>query len=337
MSLFLKQLSLLTGSGLSLDRSLKIIEAQKLDKKLTRALASINNDLDRGLSVYEAFYHKQKAFSPMLLAFIKSGDESGRLDKVLDDLSAYTEEESKNRAVVNQAMAYPIILLFVTLAIVVVITRFILPTFVDVFAASGTELPLMTRVLIGISLFFRSYGLIFLIFLLILIFSMKILRKDQTFKEKTDSLAFKYLPFKKTRMLAFEYQFSSLLYILRAGDVGITTSLLIIRDSFTNDYIRMKIDGIIKDLLYGKRLSYSLEKAEIFTPLLISMVRIGEDSSQMLQALEKASDYYKNDYIYRLRRTSALIEPVMIIIMSLMVGFVVFAVAIPIFDSVNAI
>ena len=117
LSLFLKQLSLLLSSGIGLDKSLYIIEKQNLDNKLTKALASINKDLDSGYSIYEAFYNNKKSFDPLIIAFIKSGDESGKMAEILDELSFYIEEDSKNKTAFKQALIYPIILLLVCIAI----------------------------------------------------------------------------------------------------------------------------------------------------------------------------------------------------------------------------
>ncbi len=337
LSLFLKQLSLLIDSGIGLDTSLKIIENQNVDKKLTKALHNINTDLDNGLSLYEAFYNNRQSFNPMILAFIKSGDESGRLAEVLDQLSSYMDEDSKNKSVIKQAMTYPILLLFVTIAIVTIVTSFVLPTFEDVFASSGQSLPFGTKLLMGFSTFLSNYGILILLFIAIIIISILVLRKDDKAQYHIDKFLYKHLPFKKLRLLGIEYQFTSLLYILRAGDVGIVNSLFIIRDSFNNAYIKNIVDQIISEVSRGVRFADSLTNSNTFSPLFISMVRIGEDSSQMINSLKKSSEYYSNDYIYRLRRFFSMVEPVMTIIMSILVAFVVFSIAIPIFDSVNAL
>lgn len=154
---------------------------------------------------------------------------------------------------------------------------------------------------------------------------------------KLDKFNFLKLPFFKFRRLKLEYQFTSLLYILRRGDINIVSSLYIIKDSFTNTYIKMIIDELIIDLKNGYNLSSSLANKNIFSPLFLSMIKIGEDSGNLIESLKKSSEYYANDYIYKLRRMSQVAEPAIIIFMSLIVAFVVFSVAIPIFDSVNNI
>ena len=337
LSLFLKQLSLLLSSGIGLDKSLYIIEKQNLDNKLTKALASINKDLDSGYSIYEAFYNNKKSFDPLIIAFIKSGDESGKMAEILDELSFYIEEDSKNKTAFKQALIYPIILLLVCIAIVGLLVNFVLPTFQEVFDSSGQSLPKATIILINIANFFKDYGLVFMIFIVVIVISIFILRKDEVIRFKLDKFNFLKLPFSSFRRLKLEYQFTSLLYILRRGDINIVSSLYIIKDSFTNTYIKMIIDELIIDLKNGYNLSFSLANKNIFSPLFLSMIKIGEDSGNLIESLKKSSEYYANDYIYKLRRMSQVAEPAIIIFMSLIVAFVVFSVAIPIFDSVNNI
>lgn len=320
-----------------MDKSLSIIEKQNLDKKLTKVLVNINQDLDNGCSIYDAFCNNRKFFDPLIIAFIKSGDESGKMAEILDELSFYIEEDSKNKAVFKQALIYPIILLVVCIAIVGLLVNFVLPTFQDVFDSSGHSLPKATIILMEIANFFKDYGLVFMIFIVSIVISILILRKDKYMRFKLDKFNFLKLPFFKFRRLKLEYQLTSLLYILRRGDINIVSSLYIIKDSFTNTYIKMIIDELIIDLKNGYNLSSSLANKNIFSPLFLSMIKIGEDSGNLIESLKKSSEYYANDYIYKLRRMSQVAEPAIIIFMSLIVAFVVFSVAIPIFDSVNNI
>lgn len=337
MSLFLKQLSLLLNSGIAIDTSLKIIERQNIDKKLTKALSSVNKDLEKGLSIFDAFTKNEKYFSPMVIAFIKSGDKSGKFSEILDELSNYIGKEDKNKSTIKQAMTYPIVLFILTVLIVILLINLVLPTFQNLFNQSGQSLPASTRILLNISGFLNEYGILVLLFLGFIILSIIILRKDDEIRIKIDKIYFKKFPFRSLRQEKFEYQITSLLYILKSGDVEINDSLRLIRESFKNTYIKATIDEIIHDLDRGSSLANSITKQKDFSPLFKSMIEIGEDSGDLVEALKKSSEYYANDYIYKLKRIANLAEPTMIIFMSIIVGFVVFSIAIPIFDSINTI
>ena len=241
----------------------------------------------------------------------------------------------KNKSKIKQALTYPIILLIVTAFIVILIVSKVMPTFVSVFEENSTKLPLSTRILLDISNFLNKYGLVLILLFLIFFLIISYLRKIDKYRLKVDEFFFKFFIFKRFRLLNIEYQMASLLYILRKGDVSIIESIDIIKDSFKNYYLREKISKIKLNLSLGKSLSESLDEAEVFSNLFISMLRVGEDSGDMAGSLEKASDYFAKEYIFRLKKISSLAEPLLILFMSLIVAFVVFSVAIPMFESVN--
>lgn len=337
LSLFLKQLSLLTDSSVSLYDSLKIIIDQRLDKKLNKALVNVSLSLKNGDEAYEAFYKEEKSFGPIITSFIKSGDVSGNLSKILDELSTYMTEESKNKNKITEALIYPIILLFVTIGVVITILTKVMPTFIEVFEDSSKNLPLSTKILLNLGNFFNKNGINILLGFLFAIIIFYILRQKEEYKYKIDKFFFKSFLFRKFRILNMEYQISSLLYILRIGDVEIIESINIIKKSFKNLYLKEILSNVENSLKLGNNLSDSMEKEKVFTNLFIAMIKVGEDSGDMAKSLEKTSNYYANEYIYRLKRISSLFEPFLIIFMAFVVGFVVFSVAIPMFDTVNTI
>ena len=337
LSLFLKQLSLLINSSVSIYDSIMIIIDQRLDKKLNKALVNISLDLKNGNGAYEAFSKEEKSFGPIITAFIKSGDASGKMSEILDELSTYLNEESKNKNKIMEALIYPIILLIVTIVVVVIILTKVLPTFIEVFKDNGAKLPKPTKILLLISSFINENGLNILILVFILILSITILRKKKKYKFIIDKAIFNSIFLKKFRILNVEYQITSLLFILKKGDVDIIESIEIIKNSFNNLYLKSILNKVIHSLQLGNCLSDSLNNEKVFTKLFIAMIKVGEDSGEMTRSLKKASDYYANEYIYRLKRVSSMAEPFLILFMALIVGFVVFSVAIPMFDSVNNI
>lgn len=337
LSLFLKQLSLLINSSVSIYDSIMIIIDQRLDKKLNKALVNISLDLKNGNGAYEAFSKEEKSFGPVITAFIKSGDASGKMSEILDELSTYLNEESKNKNKIKEALIYPIILLIVTIVVVVIILTKVLPTFIEVFKDNGAKLPKSTKILLAISSFINKNGLNILILVFILILSITILRKKEKYKFIIDKAIFNSIFLKKFRILNVEYQITSLLFILKKGDVDIIESIEIIKNSFNNLYLKSILNKVIHSLQFGNSLSDSLSNEKVFTKLFIAMIKVGEDSGEMTRSLKKASDYYANEYIYRLKRASSMAEPFLILFMALIVGFVVFSVAIPMFDSVNNI
>ena len=335
MSLFLNELSLLLNSGISLYQSLVIIKKQGTDKRVSKAIGLVIDGLDRGLDSYDAFYLARDYFSPLVLAFIKTGIKTSSLGKILKDLSDFIFEESKNKSTVKQAMTYPILVLVVSIMVIIAIIKFVMPSFVEIFESSEMILPLPTRVLLAISYFFGEYYL--LIFLVISLFVLiyLLLRTDHKRKVKIDKFIFTRGPFKEINRLRVEYQLTSIYYILKSGNIETIYSFDILADSFKNTYVKERLIGVKNSVNKGLSLTKAFKEAGVFSPLLLSMVEIGEETSSLDTSIKNANDYFVNEYIYKIKRMTSLAEPVLIIIMGLLVAFVVFSVSIPMFDSIN--
>lgn len=337
LSLFLKQLSLLLNSGISLDNALSIIIGQNIDKKLTKSLRKVLDNLNNGLNAYESFYIEKESFDPLLISFIKSGDESGRLGDVLDEFSDFLFVTSNNKSKIREAFIYPITLLIVTVIVIGLIINLVMPTFIASFEDANMVLPLSTRILISISDFFSEYWILILAMIVTTFLMLALFYRKDDYRLAIDYALFKYLPLKRFRMLNVEYKLTSLLYILKNGGIDIIKSMDIISASYRNTYIQEKFYYIKKDLLEGRNLSECFDRSEIFSNMLVSMLEIGETSGKLEESLKKASEYYSNEYIYKLKKFSKLAEPILILIMAFIVGFVVFSVTIPMFDSVNSL
>lgn len=337
MSLFLNELSLLLNSGISLYDSLKIIKKQGANKKIEKAIDIIIESLERGANPYEAFKNAEGYFSDLILAFIKTGTKTGKLGLILANLSDYIYEESKNKSIIKQAMTYPLIVLVVSILVIIAIINFVMPSFIEIFDKSEMTLPLMTRVLIGISNFFARNYLLILLIIVLIVLAILALRTNYKKKVKMDEFLFKFRPVHKLNRLGVEYQLTSIYYILKSGDIDTIETFLILAESYKNTYIKEVILKIKDDINKGDSLSLAFRKAGIFSPLLLSMVEIGTETSKLDETMKKANEFFANEYIFRIRKISSLAEPIMILIMGLLVAFVVFSVSIPMFDSINGI
>lgn len=335
MSLFLKELSLVLGAGISLKEGLKIIKDESIDKKLTKALDIIIKSLDKGLTSYESFTMAKAYFSPLILALIKTGDETGKLRQILADLSDFIFEDSKNKNIIKQALSYPILVFCVTIMVTIAIINFVMPSFIEIFDRSEKILPLPTRILIGISKFLGNYTIELILVFIIIFLLIAFLRSDPKKKIKMDELSFKFAPFKRLKNLYLGYQLTSIYYILRKGGISDVACFDIIKVAFKNTYIKERIISIKNDLNRGHSLSESFERSGIFSNLLISMVKVGQNSGKLEESLKKANEYYRDEYIFRIKNLAKLSEPILILIMSLLVAFVVFSVSVPMFDAVN--
>lgn len=337
MSLFLNELSLLLNSGISLYESLKIIKRQGSHKKIEKAVDIIIDQLERGEGPYEAFLAAEGYFTKLVLAFVRTGSETGKLGLVLGELSDFVYEESKNKSTIKQAMTYPLIVLIVSILVVIGIINFVMPSFIEIFDKSDMTLPLITEMLIVTSNFFSHNFILILLILVLLILIILALRTNYKKKVRIDEFLFKFRPVHKLNRLRVEYQLTSIYYILRSGDIETIETFLIMADSYKNTYIKEVILKMKDDIYRGDSLSQAFRKAGIFSPLLLSMVEIGTETSKLDDTMKEAKKFLANEYIFRIRKISSLAEPIMILLMGLLVAFVVLSVSIPMFDSINGI
>ncbi len=337
MSLFLSELSLLLNSGVSLYESLIIIKKQGADKKVNKAINLIISGLDKGVDPYSSFFMAREYFSPLILAFIKTGTRTGTLGNILSDLSDFIFEESKNKSTVKQAMTYPILVIMVSILVIIAIVNFVMPSFIEIFESSNMILPLPTRILLGITRFFADNYLLILLFFVLIILLYKFLRTDYRRKVKIDRFIFNFKPLRQVNRLRVEYQLTSIYHILRRGDIETINSFVILADSFKNTYVKEVMIGIKDKVNKGASLSQAFKESQFFSPLLISMVEIGEETASLDVTMKKANNYFANEYIFKIKKLAGLAEPILIIITGILVAFVVFSVSIPMFDSINGI
>ncbi|MCI5839600.1 MAG: type II secretion system F family protein [Peptoniphilaceae bacterium] len=337
VSLFLKQLSVLINSSIPVDKAVEIIYNQNIDKKLNKSLENIKNSLSKGLDIYEAFSLEEKAFGTLIISFIRSGQKSGHMGDILNDLSNFFESEYENKSKIKQAFAYPILLMIITLIVVFIILKFVFPVFINIFNQSDIVLPLPTKILLKISYFLENDLYILLVCIGFFIIAFYFFSKKENNLLKLYEILYK-LPlignFKKTKI---NYQISNLMYILINGRIPIVKSVQIIGDGFNNIYMKDIFKKIENDLLMGNTISKSFSNRKFFSNLFVSMLDVGEKTGSLIETMKKTSEYYVKEYIFKLKKLSEISEPILIIIMSIVVGFVVFSIAIPMFDSINAL
>lgn len=337
IAIFLRQMSVLLRANISIDKIIDILITQNLDKKLNSMLSSIKNNLFLGDNLSLAFSKERKRLDDVTIAFIRCGEKSGNLGAVLEDLSDFKRQDNENKNKIKQAFIYPVLLLIITVVIVNIMVIFVLPNFLELFESLDTKLPLITRILIAFTHFTTSYRLIILLLLTLIIAVFIFIYHNRDYRYRVDKFLFRNILFRKFKSLYFEYKLSSLLHILTKGDVEIVESLNIIKQSFRNRYIRTAIENISVNLLNGDNLTEAFNKEDCFSKLFISMLEVGEVSGELTDVLEKTGDYYKDEYLYKLKTLSSITEPLLVIFMSLIVGFVVFSIAIPMFNSIEAI
>lgn len=336
ISQFLKQLSILLDSGLDFKMAISILKDQEKNKDLKASLYEINKNLDQGYSISQAF-DKTAKFPDLVIGIIEAGEVSSRLGQSLNILADYYEDEEKTKQTLKNALYYPSILLIVTLIVTLLMVYIVLPRYVELFSYyDGIELPALTKRLLNTSKFLLNKGWLLLLAIIGLgIFIKKALPKDTKLRISKARLSY---PFIGSYILSYEIQrFSGIFALLIDSGIETLESINKAAKSINNIYLREELGSLNKIILEGHSLYETFSKIEILPPMFINLVNVGELSSSLATTMEMSFNYYKNIVSEKSKKLTALFEPLIIIIVSLIVGTVVVAIALPMFSLVNLV
>lgn len=332
LNLATRQLATLLGAGLPLVSSLDALLKQADNPVLQKALAQVKDAVSEGSSLVQALSQHPKLFSRIYLSMVRAGEASGALDVVLDRLAAFGEHQELLKSRFKSAMVYPIFMALVGSLVLFSLITFVVPNITKMFAEMQQSLPWPTILLIGVSDFLRNSWLALFMGLIIVAFGVARYLATERGARTWDRLSLR-LPLAGTmqRLLAMARFSRTLASLLRSG-VPLLTALAIVRNIVNNRLIAEVIDAAVTEVEQGKALSLALSGGTLFPPMIIQMMSVGEQSGAMEDMLDKVADSYERDINAKLTAITAMIEPFMILAMGAVVGFIVIAILLPIFE-----
>lgn len=332
ISIFCRQLATMLESGVSITYSMEILSEQIPNKKLREILTKVNEDIRKGEELSVAMGKYDDQFPPLLVNMVKVGENSGTLDTIMNRMAVYYENQTKMNGKIKNAMIYPIILGVVTVAIVSFILIYLMPMFVEMFESSESELPQMTQIVLNMSEFLRVnflaiFGGAALGFGGLHYYTSRV--ASGIYMKSFVQL--KYSLFKDLNNKTIVSRFARSLSTVLSSGLSITSSLDVISGVLGNDYAKTKLKLVKENMLIGESLSESIKLAEIFPPMLISMIKIGEESGDLDGILEKTANFYDEELERAIANFTAMLEPIMIVVMGVIVGFLVISILSPMF------
>ncbi|HQP91561.1 MAG TPA: type II secretion system F family protein [Candidatus Omnitrophota bacterium] len=334
--LFSRQLSMLLSAGVSLLRSIDVISKQVDSKKLFGILSQIRKDMEGGKTLRDCLAKFPDVFSPLWINLIETGEASGNLPMVLDKLAYYLEESASFQRKIISALMYPGILLFISVSAVLFFVIKIVPTFATMLTSFGVELPMATKILIALSnaLTHNFFSIVFGI--AALVFVVKNISKRPPFNRMLENLRFK-VPVAGDfyRFLLLE-RFATTMSILIESGVPILYALEISERSSGSMKMAETVAYIKKNVKEGRSMATPMEKSEIFTPMVVQMVAIGEEIGELSNMLKRIAKYYQEYLETFVTRLASIFEPLMIVFMGIVIGAMVISIFLPIFNMATA-
>ncbi len=330
--LFCRQMYTLNTSGVPLVRALRGLVETARNPTLGEALDHVVADLESGMELAGAFSRHPQVFPALLCRMVQVGEVTGKLDEVFMQLAVYFEREKETISRVKSALRYPTFVLVAIFFAVIFISLFVIPAFEKVFASAGAELPLATRILLGLSSFMQSYWHILLALLFLTIFLTKRLLKTTKGRYFWDRYKLK-IPLVGDIILR-----STLVRFSRGFNMGYTAGIPLSQAlgftarAVSNSYIGEKIELIRNGIERGDTLTRSATQAGIFTPLVLQMLAVGEESGSVDTMLEDVAEFYEREVDYDLKNLSSAIEPIMIVIIGGMVLVLALGVFLPMWN-----
>jgi general secretion pathway protein F len=332
LSLLTRQLATLLAAGIPVEESLRGVSEQTEKDKVRELIIGIRAKVLEGYGLAQAMDQYPNAFPELYRATVNSGEQTGRLDLVLEKLADYTENQQQTKQKVQQALIYPLIMIIVSTAIISFLLTFVVPKIIDVFTSSGQSLPAMTEILITFSYFVKSYGLYALIFLILLFIGFKKSLQNIKIKTAWHRLILK-LPIvsylvKTINVARYIHTFG----ILFAAGVSVLETMRVSASLVTNVVMRHAFDTATLRVREGSGINEALKDTRFISPMAIHLIASGEKSGQLSNMMERAANHLDNE-VKRLIDTSlTLLEPMVILFMGAVVLFIVLATLLPIFS-----
>jgi type IV pilus assembly protein PilC len=323
--MFSRQLALLLESGTDIVTSLDLLQGQLTNQTLQKMIGEVASDIRGGSPLSKALAKHPRAFSRMYYQAIAAGEQGGNLDVVLRQMADYMEKAVVTQKQIKGALRYPIMVFVAAIAVVLVLVTWVFPTFAGLYIQMGAQLPLPTRILIGLTDFANHYGLYLLLGVLIAVAVIYIYIRTPTGKYRWDKLMLNVPVIGRIVQLGELSRASRTMSMLIRIGLPLPETLIMTSNASTNKFVVENLTGVHQELIRGEGLSQPMAKREVFLPLMTQMVKVGEETGNLDNTLLTVADNFDMESSDKTKAAVALIQPIITVFIGLVVGFLVLA------------
>jgi MSHA biogenesis protein MshG len=334
--IFCRQMYALMRSGVPILRAINGMVESANSNALKNALTDIGKQLEGGYTFSSALNAHPKIFDHLFVSLVHVGENTGQLDQAFFKLTSYLQRELDTRKRIKSALRYPIMVVIALSAAMVILNIFVIPTFADMFSRLGAELPLATQFIIASSNLFIHYWHFMLLTIILIFLAIKQSLKTKKGRYQWDRRKIK-IPIigsiiERSILARFSHSFA---IVLKAG-VPMTTGLSLVAEAVDNSYMQEKISAMRQGIESGESLLRSSVASALFTPLVLQMVAVGEETGRVDELLAEVGDYYEREVDYDLETLAARIEPLLLIVVAVMVLVLALGIFTPMWDMASA-
>ena len=338
LTIMTRQLSVMVSSGMTLLRAFYVLEEQIEHPKLKETLAKVREDIEAGLTLSDALERHPKIFNPLYVAMVRAGETGGILEDTLNRIANQLEADDSLRRQVKSAMMYPAVVLTFALIVMIALIAFIVPVFVGVFKDFGGELPMITQFTVGLSNALTGQWYLFIGGAVAIVWSFRKWRKSSWGRPQWDKLRMK-IPMKigvtvqKVALARWSRTFSA----LYGAGVPIMTAIEVTGKTSGNWVIEQAMIDVVESVKSGGQIATPLRESDVFPPMVSQMITVGEETGGLDTMLNKVADFYEDEVAAAVKALTSILEPIMIVFVGAIVGFVVIAMYMPMFKVYDQI
>ena len=333
---FYYELGTLIQAGVDVKNALEIISSSIKDKKYGLTIKELEDKLISGLSLSEAMQNSNQ-FNEYEISCIRIGEETGRMEEIVVELSKFYGKKIKNKRKLISSLSYPIIVLTTAFGAVFFMLQVVVPMFADVFKQFGGQLPWLTQQVVKLSDLFKNYTLWILLLLASLYFLVYYFRKQEQVRSIRSVILLKMPVFGDLVHKIYLARFCSSLSLLVGNSVPLVRSISMVKNMISFYPFEKALEKVEQDIIDGKSFHESLQQFDIFPNKLIQLIKVGEEVNQMENLLKKVSEQYNEEVEFKVQTVSGMIEPLLIIFLGLIVGVILVAMYLPMFQISNSL
>lgn len=334
--IFSRQFSTMINAGLPILQGLTIVAEQSENKDFRVLMSKVRDDISNGVPLSDALSRHPKVFSTLYVNMVKAGEQGGILDIIFERLSEYMEKAEGVTRKVKSAMMYPVVVMSIAFLVVIFLMMKVVPTFAEVFQSFGAQLPLPTRMVLGLSNFLISPKAVFLvIFCVLLVVVFNLYRRTKSGAFNIDNLILHMPVFGVLARKAAVAKFARTFGTLIKSGVPIMDALETVAKTSGNLVVEKALNDARDSVRSGKTLTQPLKESNIFPPMVTQMINVGEETGALDAMLSKVADFYEEEVDVAVEGITTIIEPILIVFLGVTLGFIVVAMFMPMFELGN--
>lgn len=337
LSVMCRQFVSMTKAGVSILESLKMLCEQTENKRLQAALKEVRISVEKGETLADSLAEHPKIFPAIMVNMVAAGEASGSLEVAMDRVATQLEKSHKTQAMLKKAMIYPIVVCIVAVIVTIVMLVKVIPTYEDMFKDLGTELPWITKFYVAMSHGIKDYWFIIVPVVFVIAMGIKYFAKTDPGKHLFGKIALKLPIFSKMTVKSSSSLMARTMSTLMGAGVPLIEAVDIVSGVMTNVYFKEALEDAKEEITIGMPLSRPLQECGLFPPMVYQMIRIGEESGNTEEMLDKLADYYDEEVEMEVQSLMAALEPMIIIVLAIVVGGLIAACMAPMVSMYEAL